>query len=750
MVALVVSLALTFAVLIVSSAAASVPAGFADTRVITSLTNPTAVTFAPDGHIVVAQKNGLIYNYSSLNDTSPIQVADLRTQVDDYWDRGLLGLVVPPNYPTDNHLYVLYAYDAPIGGTAPTWNDVCPNPPGATTDGCVISGRLSRLTLSATGVSTGEQVLINDWCQQFPSHSIGALAFGSDGYLYVSGGEGANFNAVDYGQFGATNPGDKANPCADPPGTAGTALTSPTAEGGSLRSQSVRRTDGPASLDGAVLRLDPATGLAAPGNPYAGSSDRNKARVLAYGFRNPFRFTTRPGTPELWVGDVGAGTWEEIDKIDTSSTTAQNFGWPCYEGDNQQGGFQSAGLNQCTSLYNNPGADTKPYYAYNHASSVVSTDGCTTSAGSSITGVAFYPASGGSYPASYNGALFFADHTRDCLWAMMPDANGQPNPATIIPFSPAANPVDLKIGPNNDVFYVDMEGGAIHRITYTTGNQPPVARMTATPQSGNAPLTVSFDGGTSSDPEGGALSYAWDFGDGYQATGATATHTYATSGSFTAQVTVTDSGGLHDIATKTITVGTNAPTITSMTVRITDRDTGALLSKYRVGDNLDYSAAGTTSTGASLPASAFAWSMTIHHGEHTHSSGGASGKTSGSFPAPDHSYPCYLTVALTVTDPVSGLTATRTIDVQPQTVALTFKSNPGALKLSLGNDLAATPTPFTVTEVVRHSMSVSAPLQQTLRTTTYNWQSWSDGGAASHNLIVPAVPTTFTATYRKK
>ena len=59
-----------------------------------------------------------------------------------------------------------------------------------------------------------EQVLINDWCQQYPSHSIGTLLFGRDGYLYVSSGDGASFNNVDYGQYGATYPGDRANPAA--------------------------------------------------------------------------------------------------------------------------------------------------------------------------------------------------------------------------------------------------------------------------------------------------------------------------------------------------------------------------------------------------------------------------------------------------------------------------------------------------------------------------------------------------------
>ena len=78
-------------------------------------------------------------------------------------------------------------------------------------------------------------MLIEDWCQQFPSHSIGDLEFGADGALYASGGEGASFDYADYGQSG--NP---RNPCGDPPGGSGGTQTPPTAEGGALRAQDLR------------------------------------------------------------------------------------------------------------------------------------------------------------------------------------------------------------------------------------------------------------------------------------------------------------------------------------------------------------------------------------------------------------------------------------------------------------------------------------------------------------------------------
>ena len=71
----------------------------------------------------------------------------------------------------------------------------------------------------------------------------------------------------------------------------------------------------PDTLNGTIIRVDPATGAGVATNPCVASTDPNKRRVLAYGLRNPFRFTTRPGTNELWIGDVGWDTWEEIDRV---------------------------------------------------------------------------------------------------------------------------------------------------------------------------------------------------------------------------------------------------------------------------------------------------------------------------------------------------------------------------------------------------------------------------------------------------
>ena len=123
---------------------------------------------------------------------------------------------------------------------------------------------------------------------------------------------------------------------------------------------------------------------------------------------------------------------------------------------------------------------------------------------------------------------------------------------------------------------------------------------------------------------------------------------------------------------------------------------------------------------------------------------------SGSFSAPDHQYPCWLEIQLTATD-AGGLTSTASVRLDPKTVALTFKTNPGGLKLTdLAVNSSAQPTPFSVRVVVGSANSVSAPSPQTLNRSTYYFASWSDGGAQAHTITAPATNTTYTATYRKR
>jgi glucose/arabinose dehydrogenase len=727
-----------------SATAATLPPGFQEQIVFSGLTEPTAVRFASDGRVFVAEKSGLVKVFDNLSDTTPTIFADLRTQVHNFWDRGLLAMALAPGFPTDPWVYVLYTHDAVIGGVAPRWGSVggtsdgCTTPPGATDDGCVVSGRLSRVQASGNVAVGAEQVLIEDWCQQYPSHSVGSLAFGPDGALYVSAGDGASFHFVDYGQDGAP-----INPCGDPPGGVGGSMSPPAAEGGALRSQDVRTPDDPTGLDGAILRVDPATGAGLPDNPLASSSDLNARRIVAYGLRNPFRIAIRPGTSELWMGDVGWNEWEEINRL-VSPTTApvKNFGWPCYEGDGRQGGYDAANLALCENLYAaGSAAVVAPYFRYHHNDLVVPNDVCPRG-GSSVAGMSFAFATAGSYPAEYRGALFFADYTRRCIWAIPPGSNGLPDVSKRRTFvGGAARPVELQIGPGGDLFYVDF-GGTIRRIRYFNQNQPPIAVASANPTSGDAPLTVAFNGTASNDADGDALTFAWDLdGDGAfdDAAAATASFTYTQPGSYVARLRVTDPSAATGIASVTISVGNTPPT--------TFIDTPVAATTWRVGDSIGFSGRATDAQSGNLPASALTWSLVLHHCPstcHEHPLQTFAGTASGSLVAPDHEYPSHLELRLTATDP-GGLKHTSSVRLDPQTVQLTFGSSPSGLTLAVGS--ISQPAPFTRTAIMGSTLSLSAPSPQASGASAYEFSSWSDGGAQTHN-VVASTSTSYVATYR--
>jgi glucose/arabinose dehydrogenase/PKD repeat protein len=528
--------------------AATLPSGFQESVVFSGLTNPTAVRFASDGRVFVAEKRGVIKVFDSLTDTTPTTFADLNVNVYNFWDRGLLGMALHPNFPATPYIYVLYTYDHELGSTAPAprwgtpgvYSDPCPTPPGPTgTGGCVVSGRLSRLQASGNTMTGTEQVLIEDWCQQYPTHSVGTVEFGADGSLYASGGDGASFEYVDYGQTGSP-----LNPCGDPPGGVGATLTPPTAEGGSLRSQDLRTAGDPTTLDGTIIRVDPATGAGLPDNPLANSADPNARRIIATGFRNPFRFTRRPATDELWIGDVGAGDWEEINRLSDPLGTVENFGWPCYEGSGRQGGFDAANLSICENLYAQAGAVTAPYHAYRHADKVVANETCPAGS-SSIAGLQFEFAGGGNYPTEYQDALFFADYSRDCIWAMLKGTNGLPAPGLIRTFvAGAANPVNLETGPGGDLFYVDFDGGTIRRIGYTVSpSSCPIGQykasyfanqtLSGTPVTERCESAIDYDWGSGS-PSGSGVGP-----DNFSVRWA-GTHSFATTGTYTFTATTDD------------------------------------------------------------------------------------------------------------------------------------------------------------------------------------------------------------------
>ena len=734
--------------------------GFVDKVVFSGLTQPTAVAFSSDGRVFVAEKAGRLMVYSDLNDTTASVVIDLRTEVSNHWDRGLTGLELSPNFPADPWIYLLYTYDAPPGGTAPVWNDTCPDPPRSQTDGCVVTGRLIRISVNGSNTVTARtNLIVNEWCQQFPSHSVDDIEFGPDGRLYVSAGDGANFNQPDWGQFGGSLPGTPtpANPCGDPPSPAGTALSEPDATGGSLRSQSARRGTGVVrSLDGAILRIDPATGLGVAGNPFAASSDVNARRILGYGLRNPFRMAFRPGTSDLWIGDVGQSNWEEIDILPVSST-ARNFGWPCYEGNGVKSGF--GGLTLCSAL--DQSSTRGPHFTYSHSGAVVSGDGCP-SGSSALSGMAFY--TGGAYPDRFDGALFFADYARNCIWAMLPNGSGVPDPANVEVFeSPSSFPADLAIGPGGDLFYADIGTGSIHRIAY----EEPSAVATANPTSGAVPLTVNFDGTAStSGTSSPSLTYAWDLdGDGQydDSTASKPSRTYSSAGSVTVRLRVTNALGASSVSAPiVISPGNSPPSVAISSVKVgattwnpppsfmtaSPPSSGIAPTGSRVwsnGSSMVVAGSGSDPQDGTLSGGDLSWTLVMNHcpgGVNCHAHQVQTGTGSSiSFSGPDHEWPSYLRLTLTATDS-GGLSASRSVYLYPKSATVSLSSQPaGAAVLVDG-------TSASLTSIVGHTAALSAPSTATLNGVLHRFSSWSDGNTSrTRNLTVPTGNVSLVARY---
>jgi glucose/arabinose dehydrogenase len=739
--------------------AVTLPPGFQQTKAIGNLERPMDVEFAPNGRVFVAEKSGIVKTYTTLSDTSATVFADLRTQVHNYSNRGLLGLAVDPGFPANPYVYVYYTLDAPIGGVAPVFGtagqtlDPCP---GSLDEvNCVVSARVSRLRYADEHMDGPEQVLVNDWCQQFAYHAGGGMGFGADGYLYVSSGDGARWGTWDYGQLGSPT-----NPCGDPPGNVGDPMSPPGAEGGRLRSQDLRTAGDPLGLNGSLIRIDPATGAGAPGNPRATSADPNERRMLAYGLRNSPRLAIRPGTNDVWMGDWGGGYWEEINRIPQPSDPIRNFGWPCYEGGLHASGVPYArvrprsddqGLAICEGLYGEGSATAAPYWSYDHELQIVPGEDCSideeaNEPGGKIWGLAFYPA-GGNFPAAYRGALFFGDELRKCMWAMLPGADGLPEGGKVVPFAQAAAPpLDIEAAPNGDLLWVDDDATNVKRIRWTgnAANHAPSAVAAADTVTGSRPLTVTFDGGASSDPDArDLLIYEWDLdGDGSfdDSTERRPQHTFMQGGTYTAALRVTDTSGASDTDSLTINV-TSAPAASI--------DAPAPGTTWKVGDTIGFSGSATDAEDGTLPDTALDWSVALVHcaqpGDcHEHQLGGFADRASGSVAAPDHAEPADIEIRLTATDS-AGETNTDTMRLAPQVANLALTTDPSGAALAL-NDSPVT-TPATRQVVVGSTNTVAAPAQQTIGNTTYRFSSWSDGQPGPHTFTMPAAGAAHHALY---
>ena len=475
----------------------------------------------PTAAVFVAEKSGLIKVFDSLTDTTPTVFADLRTEVHNFWDRGLLGSGARPAVPgTSRTCTSSTPMTRRSAGTAPTWGtpgetfDDCPTPPGPTTDGCVVSGRLSRLTASGDTMTGAEEVLINDWCGQFPSHRSGTSRSERGGARLRErrrGGERDHRDRLRAAQERVRRP----------PGAGGGAKqTPPTAEGGPAQPEPAASGRGAEELDGTILRVDPEY-RQGPAEQPPGRAARtpNESRVVAYGLRNPFRFAVRPNSKALWIGDVGWTNVEEINRLvrPDRRAPAPNFGWPCYEGVNPQPSYQAAGLNICQGALRgawrgHPAVLQLPALRQGRPQRDLPP------ASSSIQRARLlHPAA--PIPPRYNGALFFADYSRRLhLGDVSGAAQATPARTRSARSCPRRRaPVDLKMGPDGNLYYVDLTGrhdqaDRLHVRKPDPGRGSEGQRRPGQPRP--SPSTSTQPDPTDPDP-GDSVTYSWDLdGDG--------------------------------------------------------------------------------------------------------------------------------------------------------------------------------------------------------------------------------------------
>ena len=293
---------------------------------------------------------------------------DIRERVNQYGDRGLLGLAVDPDFAAGApYIYLAYTYEH-IRDDNPS------------NDNARKTARISRFTVTgdvadpnSEKIILGNVTPVSGTCNDdpladcvpsdSPFHSVGNIKFAPDGSLFVTVGDSGDNRVND----------------------------------NTLRAQNLD------SLAGKVLRVNK-DGTGWSGNPFYTNPAANRSKVWAYGVRNAFRFNLRPGTDLPYLGDVGWSAWEEINVAQRGA----NLGWPCYEGNAQQPGY--AVKPSCVALYDQgPEAVQHPLVQWPH-------DG----QGASVTGGAFY--TGTSYPEGYRGAYFYGDYARGFLRSLRVDA----------------------------------------------------------------------------------------------------------------------------------------------------------------------------------------------------------------------------------------------------------------------------------------------------------------------------------------
>ncbi len=605
---------------------AQLPPDFVETVITTEIYRPVGIAFDENGQAYVWEREGIVYVIDSSGVKLQNPLIDISEEVGYWGDHGCLGFALDPDFLSNGYFYLLYVVDRHhllYFGT----NQY--EPDSSLTNQATI-GRITRYTADPSSnfqtiVPNSRKVLLGETIDSgFPiliaSHGVGSLAFGTDGTLLASCGDGGSFLSNDIGSAEETY---YEQALAD-------GIIREKENVGSFRAQMVD------CLNGKIIRIDPETGDGVPGNPYFDSENKRApaSRVWALGLRNPFRFIVRTesgshnpeaGDPgDLFIGDVGGDKWEELN---IASLGGQNFGYPFFEGflrkeafwpllvENPDAPNPLFDMGTCErphfyfqelirqanpapgEFFQNPcdpqeiiDSNTPTFFhalpkiMYSNSLSnkpdrafipVFGSEGGVdtlniSSQGSPVSGEPFGGYSsiagcfynGENFPEEYRGKYFHADFS---WWIRVIDFDENNDFQAVERFHDNADYIlSMAVNPKDGcLYYVDFQSKVI-KISYG-GNAPPVAVAKFDNQYGPSPHLVQFDASESYDPDGALLDFFWDFGDGMTSDERDPQHLFQTTSNdptpFNVSLTVTDSLGAQSIANLVISLNNSPPEV---------------------------------------------------------------------------------------------------------------------------------------------------------------------------------------------
>ncbi|MFF0503718.1 PQQ-dependent sugar dehydrogenase [Streptomyces fimicarius] len=524
----------------------------------------------PDRSVLHTARDGTVRLTDAAGSTKTAGKLDVYT----HDEEGLQGIAVDPAFSTNRYVYLYYSplLNTPPGD-APTT--------GSAADFEPWKGHLSlsRFVLKADGtldLGSEKVVLEVESDRGQCCHVGGDIDFDAAGNLYLTTGDDTNpFESAGYAPIDERT--DR-NPQFD-----------------------AQRSSGNTNdLRGKLLRITPTAdgGYTVPaGNLFAPGTANTRPEIYAMGFRNPFRMSVDKKTGAVYIGDYGpdAGTTDpnrgpsgqvEFNRV----TQPGNFGWPYCTGTNTptetygeytfpsgpSGAKYDCASGPANNSFRNTGLATLPpaqpawiRYAGDAGSPPEFGGGSESPMAGPVYNFDANLDSAVKFPASLDGRFFATEYGRKWIKPVEVKADGSPGVIDTFPWT-GTQVMDSAFGPDGALYVLDYGTGAnnqaLYRVEYLAGsNRSPVAKAAADRTSGPTPLAVSFSSAGSADPEGGNLTYAWDFGDGATSTDPNPSHTYTAAGTFNPTLIVTDPEGLTGTASLVVTAGNTAPTVTLTT-----------------------------------------------------------------------------------------------------------------------------------------------------------------------------------------